>query len=35
MSRTIDQRQTLYAEVTARVIAELEEERLPRGASLE
>ena len=29
MSRTIDQRQTLYAEVTARVIAELEEGRLP------
>lgn len=29
MSRTIDQRQTLYAEVTARVIAELEQGRLP------
>ncbi|WP_267433580.1 zincin-like metallopeptidase domain-containing protein [Sphingomonas sp. GM_Shp_1] len=29
MSRTINQRQTLYAEVTARVIAELEEGRLP------
>lgn len=29
MSRTIDQRQSLYAEVTARVIAELEKGRLP------